>query len=230
MSTHLAVALVVGGYPLLRHGIVASLSALSWLGICGETGEAARARQLCEEHRPDLIVLDMELPDGDGLGLLRDFSRLHPAARTLAISEREDAHWLHRIFNAGASGYMSKWDMELELPNGLLQLSLSKERFVSGRMSRLMMEQLKTGKMMNPPAGGVDALSDRELEIFRLMGRRLGTSAVARALGLSVKTIESHHQRIKRKLGVQSGEDLKRRAAESLISAGGKSQDYKRQD
>src|SRR5438128_105507 len=107
--------LIVDALPLTRIGLASLISGHAGWSVCGQTGEANVARRLCAEQQPDLIVLDMVLDQGDGLELLRDFSRLHPPARTLVISGREDAHSMQRAFKAGARGFLSKHDDAPEL-------------------------------------------------------------------------------------------------------------------
>jgi DNA-binding NarL/FixJ family response regulator len=221
MSEPLAVVLIVGGYPLHRQGTRLALEAFPGLAVCGETGDTARARELCERHRPDFIVLDLSGAAGVALGVLRDFRRLHPPVHTLVLSEVEDVVWLERVFQAGASGFVSKLDGEGELANGIMQLGMTGERFVSRRMSHLLMENLKAGRMIKSAARATKALSPREMEVFLLVGKGQGATAAARSLGISVKTVETHHRRIREKLGLRDGEDLKRRAAE-WVAAGGK--------
>ncbi len=196
------------------------MGVLSWLSICGGAETASRARELCIKHCPDLIVLDAEIAGGESLSLLKDFSRLHPTARTLVLGEREDAPWLQRVFRAGASGYVSKWDAESELANGLMQLAMHKDRFVSGRMSRIVMKQLMDELCPKLPTLPVETLSNRELEVYCLAGKGKGANATASGLGISVKTVETHYHRIKIKLGLQTGEELRRTAGEWLAGDG----------
>jgi DNA-binding NarL/FixJ family response regulator len=219
MSHHQTLILVVAGHSLLRHGILFLLNKLSWATICGETYKAATARQICVEQRPDLIVLDMELGDEESLNLLRDFSRLHPTAKTLALSEREDAKWVQRVFKAGAKGFVSKRDHEDDMHTGLSWLCFNKERYVGRRLSHFLLQEfLGADDSSSDPHEKVTSLSDRELDVFRLIGEGQNTKSIAENLSRSTKTIETHRHRIKGKLGLSSGDEVNRLAFEWVLA------------
>jgi DNA-binding NarL/FixJ family response regulator len=185
--------------------------------VCGIAHKASEARRLCKEHQPNLIVLDMELQDRESLNLLKEFARNHPESRILALSEQEDSSWVRRIFKAGARGFVSKWDGEDDIPNGLVWLSMNEERFVGRRMSHFLLQDfLKAGPSAGPK-DKVPTLSDRELEIFQLIGDGQSTNTIAATLRRSPKTIETHRHRIKEKLGLRHAEELKRVAFEWVL-------------
>lgn len=213
--------MVVDGTPLCRVGILRVLSEDDSLEICAEAGEAPEARRLCAETRPDIIVLDVvSVERGDGLGLIRDFARLHRAAGVLVIAPGEDAHSLQVAFEAGARGYVSRQDHAGQVLAGMKALR-SGLRFASRRVAHLLLEHLATGKLgarVDAAGNFTSALSAREMEIFRLIGAGLGCTAIARELGLSVKTVETHRGRMKEKLHLASGEELNRRAAQWTVS------------
>jgi DNA-binding NarL/FixJ family response regulator len=202
--------MIVDGMPLTRIGLSTLINNHPRMRVCAETGEARVARQLCAEQQPDLVVLDLVLHRGDGIELLQDFPRLCPAARSLVISEREDALSLQRTFRAGARGYLTKSDDAPEVLAALEHV-LEGELFASRRISDLLLGHLSKGRIKTDERG-MSTLSNRELQIFRLIGRGLGVTAVARELGVSVKTIETHQQRIKAKLSVATAAELSRRA------------------
>ena len=203
--------MLVEAIPLIRFGLAALSEIDPLLKVCAEAGDAPTARQRCAEAQPDLIVLNLAIPRGDGIQLLRDFQKLHPAARTLVVSDREDALSLERAFRAGARGYVSLREEPTEVFAGLARLAAG-ELFASRRVSHLLLEHL--AQRRRPAAWEVATLSDRELQVFRLLGEGLGATAIARDLGLSVKTIETHQSRMKEKLHAATSAELHRRAGE----------------
>ncbi len=160
-------------------------------------------------------MADLDVPDG--LAMVRDFTKLHPEARILALSEREDTACMQTAFASGAHGYMSKQDSTAEVVAGLMALTQGRirERADEG----LTVRQVVDGRLKSEPHK-VERLSPRELEVFRLVGRGVGTEAQAAALKLSVKTVETHRARIKQKLGARDGVELRRRAEAWLAKNG----------
>jgi DNA-binding NarL/FixJ family response regulator len=132
------------------------------------------------------------------------------------LSNRTDTLSVQRAFRAGARGYMVTHDDMSEIPRALAEI-LSGEFYASPSVARLLLQVLAEGKM-TPAGGELDQLSDRELQIFGMIGRGLGASRIANELHLSVKTIETHRMRIKQKLGLRSGPDLNEHAANWLTS------------
>ena len=214
MSVHESAILIIAGHTLLRHGITLLLSNFSWGAVCGNASNASEAHRLCKEHQPKLVVLDMELQDRESLNLLKEFTKNHPDTRVLALSEQEDSNWVKRVFQAGARGFVSKWDGEEALPNGLAWLSMHEERFVGRRMSHFLLQDFLKPTESSGPKEKIATLSNREMEVFRLIGEGQSTNAIAAVLDRSPKTIETHRSRIKEKLEVRGIEELKRLAFE----------------
>jgi DNA-binding NarL/FixJ family response regulator len=175
------------------------------------------ARRLFAEHRPDLVVLNLTLRHGDGIALIKDFKKLNPAARVLVVTARNDTLSLQRVFRAGARGYVVTQDETAEVLHALERIA-SGELYASGTVSRGLLEMLAAGTVETRKVDGRQ-LSDRELQVFRLMGSGLGTSRVATELQVSVKTVETHQSHIKQKLGLQTGVELNQRAARWLLNA-----------
>lgn len=200
--------LIAEGTPLTRFAIATLTNMNPRLCVCAQAKDAPEARRLCEEQKPDVVVLDLGLPHGDGSGLIREMRRLHASVRTLVISDREDELTVRRVFSAGALGFFAKGGPELELTMALASVAAG-ERFVSRRIEQLLVEGL--WKNRHPGFDSrINRLSDRELRVFELLGRKLGPTAIARELGVCVKTIETHQKRIKQKLNLDSSVELNR--------------------
>jgi DNA-binding NarL/FixJ family response regulator len=183
--------------------------------VCAQTDDVPEALEFFTRHRPDVIVIGLTLRHGDGIGLMKDFKKSATHARTLVLSNRTDALSVQRSFRAGARGYMVTHDDISEIPRALIQI-LSGEFYASPSVARLLLRVLAKGEMVSAPSE-LGQLSDRELQIFGMIGRGLGASRVATELHLSVKTIETHRMRIKQKLGLRSGAELNRRAENWLM-------------
>jgi len=201
----------------MRFGLVALIRSSKHFQVCAETGEAPVARRLFAEYRPDLVVLNLTLHHGDGIALIKDLKKLNPAARTLVVTARNDTLSLQRVFKAGARGYVVTQDETAEVLHALERVA-SGELYASGTVSRGLLEMLAAGTVETRKADARQ-LSDRELQVFRLMGSGLGTSRVATELQVSVKTVETHQSHIKQKLGLHTGVELNQRAARWLLNA-----------
>jgi DNA-binding NarL/FixJ family response regulator len=209
--------LIVHHAPLTRFGLTMLIKASRRFKVVGDTGEAPAARQMFTENAPDLVVLSLTLQRGDGIALLKDFKKLNPAAHALVVTARSDALSVQRAFKAGARGYVVTEDETAEVLHALERI-VAGELYASGTVARGLLQMLASG-MVETPRDDCGQLSDRELQVFRLIGSGFGTSRVATELQLSVKTIETHRQRIKQKLGLTNGTELTRRAAEWMIDA-----------
>jgi DNA-binding NarL/FixJ family response regulator len=196
--------------PVTRFGLSALLGSFSNFRICAETDSVPEARELFFRHDPAAIVLGLSLRYGDGIALIKDFKKATVHARTLVLSDRTDALSVQRAFRAGARGYMTTHDDISEIPRALRQI-LSGEFYASPSVSQLLLQILAERKLMKPDAA-LTQLSDRELQVFGMIGRGLGTSGIAKELHLSVKTIETHQMRMKQKLDLRNGAELNRRA------------------
>ncbi|MGB8167711.1 MAG: response regulator transcription factor [Chthoniobacteraceae bacterium] len=211
--------LVVDGEPLTQAGIVACIRQWKGYRVCGLAKDPPTARQLCAELRPDLIIVDLPLP-ADGFGLVREFARLHRAARVVVISTRSDRETVECALRAGARGYVRRSD-ELKALRAACAAVLDGKLHVSPEV-----EQTLLSGLAHPPhpdgTGDEGRLSERERTVFRLIGRGLGATAIARELSVSVKTVETHQRRIREKLDVGSAGELRKRAALTLVGGEGR--------
>ena len=179
--------------------------------VCAQADSAPAARALFERHHPELVITGLTLRGGDGIGLIKDFRKLHPAARTLVLSKRDDPLAVQRAFRAGARAYLMAGDETAEILEALERI-LAGELYASVSVGHRLLENLAGGRI-KPHDSKVAALSDRELQVFSLFGRGFGATRLAAELHVSVKTIETHQMRIKEKLGMQSAAELSRDAS-----------------
>ncbi len=219
-------ALVVDGIPITRFAVGSLIDLHPLVGSFEEARDVPEARQRCAEFKPDLVILDLNLPRGDGLELIRDVQGLRPTAFCLIMSEEEDIGLVHRAFRAGARAYVSKRDEPAELL-AAIEAASSGRYYASRSVSQGLLRAIADGPFVDGK-NDVETLSNRELHIFRLIGRSLGATAIARELGVSVKTIETHQCRIKEKLGLRSCEELRQRAVAWVTANSARLADGKR--
>ncbi len=179
--------------------------------ICAETDNAPTARDLFTRHQPKLVVLGLTLRGGDGVQLVKDLRKLNEAAATLVLSARDDELSIQRAFRAGAHGYLRVQDATAAETLRALDEILAGHLYASAGALPRLLKNIAIGKV-DVLAVTVKSLSDRELEIFYLIGRGLGVSQLARELHVSVKTVETHQLRMKEKLDLHSAAELRQKA------------------
>jgi DNA-binding NarL/FixJ family response regulator len=179
------------------------------LTICGEADSVASAVALLKTSAPDLVLLDLSLPDGSGLELVRLIRQSDATVRMLVLSIHDEALFAVRALRAGAGGYIMKEEAIEALVHAIEEV-LADRLFVSPRMEQHILGRLGNG---SPVGNDLETLSDRELEVFELIGNGLNTAAIATRLGVSVKTVETYRSNIKAKLDLKDATDLIRCAA-----------------
>jgi DNA-binding NarL/FixJ family response regulator len=203
--------LVIEDHPVVRAGLREMIDAEPDLRICAEAGTVADALQAARQERPDLAVIDLSLPDGNGLELIKRLKADLPELRMLVCSMHDESLFAERAINAGARGYVNKHQVTEQVLDAIRQV-------LSGRiyLSEKMVERVINGfaKKKDGAASSIEDLSDRELEVFGLIGQGLSTSKIAERLHLSVKTVETHREKIKRKLQLATGGELVRHAVQ----------------
>jgi len=205
---------LIDDHPLVRLGVRLQLSTCSDLHVCGEAGSNAEAVQLVAEHQPDLVILDIALKDGLAVQLVKQIRTRHPSVKVLVLSGFEESLYGERILRAGASGYLNKQEAASELLRAVRTV-LQGNRYVSTDLSRrLISKALGSAEVVKD---SIELLTDRELEVFRMIGVGLTSSAIASRLHLSTHTIDSHRENIKRKLGARDGAELNRRAVQWVL-------------
>ena len=213
LSAPSARIVLVDDHPLVRDGLAARLAGEPDLTICGQAADADAALELIRATRPDLAIVDVALRNGSGLELVKALSADGAGPRILVISVYEEELFAERLLRAGAHGYLNKQELHgslLEAVRAVLAGDLYRGR---------PPEAGAVGTRRRAPLG-MERLSDRELQIFELIGRGGGTREIAAQLALSVHTVESHREHIRGKLGLRSGAELLRAAVIWSIDSG----------
>jgi DNA-binding NarL/FixJ family response regulator len=198
--------LLVDDHPIVSRALADLVNHEQDLEVCGIANDYASTLQKTGALQPDLLVLDITLHGRGGLELLKDIKAQHPKQVVLILSMHDESLYAARAVRAGASGYVMKQEATENLLTAIRRV-LAGEIYLSPRMEKRMMQRFArgtTGPVLDP----LDALTDRELEIFRMIGQGKGTREIAQMLCLSVKTIESHRSHIKDKLSLRSSSEL----------------------
>lgn len=197
---------VVDDHPLLRKGVSQLIDQENDLSVVGEAEDAHKAIVAIETAKPDVALIDIALSGTSGIELLKDIKARFPKLKTLVLSMHDESVYAHRALRAGACGYIMKQEGTEKVLLALRKV-LQGEVYLSERLGNRMLHTLVNGRK-SLAASPVEALSDRELEVFSMIGQGHGTRAVAEKLHLSIKTIESHRAHIKEKLNLRSATEL----------------------
>ncbi len=204
--------LMVDDHPLMRAGLALLFNSTPDLEVVAEAGSAAAAVGMVSRIKPDVVVLDLGLPDRNGLEVLKDFHALDPNLPVLVVSMHDEMLYAERTLRAGARGYVMKeagGDRLLEATRAVLEGRV----FVSARVSSELLGNLGRKALSTSSKDlMLDRLSDREFEIFRLLGEGQSTRTIAERLRLSPKTVDAHRANIKSKLNLKDGAALVRQA------------------
>jgi DNA-binding NarL/FixJ family response regulator len=202
--------LVVDDHPILRRGLTALIESEPGLSVHAAVGTRAAALASMRESPPDLAIVDLSLGDEDGLDLIKEMKLRYPKVPSLVLSVHDEAIYAERALSAGALGYVSKQQLDDTVLAAICGV-LAGETYMSEALRRRLAERYVHGQTLET-ASPVRRLSDRELQVFRLIGQGRTTRQIAGMLSRSVKTIESHLEHIKNKLGIQSAAELAQRA------------------
>ena len=211
--------LLVDDHPLMRRGQADLLNREPDLAVCGEAGTAREAMEAIAKLKPDLVLVDMALPDKDGLELIKDIQAIHPGLPVLAMSMQDESLYAPRVLRAGGRGYLMKQEGPERLA-GAIRTVLSGQVALSPRMSAKMLESM-VGPAGQPSSGPEAKLTDRELEVLRHFGEGWSTDEIAGRLHLSPKTVDVHRGHIKEKLGFKTTPEFTRFAIRWVASQGG---------
>lgn len=197
---------LVDDHPIVRQGLTLLINQERDLTVCGEAEEMHSALQSIDSTKPDIVVLDISLNGPDGLDLLKHLRSRHPKLPVLMLSMHDESIYAERTLRAGANGYIMKQEATEKVLIALRRI-LSNEIYVSDRIANNMLRHYVRGDQ-GTQSSPVTELSDRELEIFRLIGQGHTTRQIANELHLSVKTVESYQAHIKEKLSLHSAREL----------------------
>ncbi|MGA2232365.1 MAG: response regulator transcription factor [Tepidisphaeraceae bacterium] len=199
---------LVDDHPIVRRGLAQLIDNESDLTVVGQGEDAYQSLRAIRETLPDLVLVDVSLKDSDGIELLKEIKAQWPDLPVLVLSMHDESLYAERALRAGAGGYI----MKQEAPQVLLaamRTVLSGQVYVSGKMSATLLHRMVGGKKKDG-ALPMDRLTDRELEIFRMIGAGHSVKEIADKLFLSVKTVEAHREHIKEKLSIKSSAELLR--------------------
>jgi len=198
--------LVVDGHPIVRQGLLQIITGETDLSVCAEAETALAGRAAIRDAHPDGLITDISLKHGDGIELVRHVRAHHPKLPILVLSDHDECIYAERMLSVGANGYIVK-----QAPNAQILVALRRVleggTYVSEIVSAHMIERFAANR--HPSVGNpIDSLSNRELQILHMVGKGMSTRETAQSLSLSIKTVESHRQRLKRKLNLGTGTQL----------------------
>jgi DNA-binding NarL/FixJ family response regulator len=208
---------LVDDHPLVREWLTNLIQQQADLRVCGEAENGPQARDAILRTKPDVAVVDISLKDSSGLELIKDLKQACPKVAVLVLSMHEEGHYAERALRAGALGYIMKRETATKVVAAIRQV-LQGKPYISESLAVAMATEFVSGKTLNTSSTG-ELLSDRELEVFEMLGDGRGTRQIAAALGVSIKTVQAYSARIKEKLKLASATELIREAVRWRESA-----------
>jgi DNA-binding NarL/FixJ family response regulator len=209
--------LLIDDHPIVRQGLAQLINQEPDLHVASEAASAREALEVLEKEVPDIAIVDISLDDRSGIELIKDLRARDPNLPVLVLSMHDEALYAERALRAGAKGYIMKQEATEKVMTAIRK-ALEGQIYVSERMAARLLDQFvsaKPGEEESP----LGRLSDRELEIFSMIGRGLGTREIANKLFLSFKTVEAHREHIKEKLKLRSGTELMRMAVQHALES-----------
>lgn len=198
--------LVVDDHPIVRQGLAEMIDQEQDLVVCGQTHSAHDALQKVKDLSPDLVLLDISLADGHGIELLKDIKAQYPKMQVLILSMHDENIFGIRAFRAGAAGYVMKQAAPEHVIAAIRKI-LDGDVYVSESLEKRLIHQFR-GTRSARTGSPLEDLTDRELQVFGLLGKGMTTRQVAEYLHLSIKTIESHRAKIKEKMNLKNSMEL----------------------
>jgi DNA-binding NarL/FixJ family response regulator len=211
MKSNVSTVMIVDDHPLVREGLKGLIADEPDLSVCAETGGMRRAQELAREERPDIVIVDLSLEDGNGLDLIRRLKSHYPNIKMLVCSMRDESLFAERAISTGAHGYINKHEAAGHVIDALRHV-LSGKIYLSPEVIERVINGLARAQPL--PQSSIKELTNRELDVFWLIGKGRSTAEIAKQLNLSVKTVETHREKIKRKLGLTSAGELMRHAVQ----------------
>ncbi|NLY02124.1 MAG: response regulator transcription factor [Rhodopirellula sp.] len=206
--------LIVDDHPIVRHGLAELVGHEPDLQVCGEAGDTPEALRQVEATQPHVVIVDISLKSGHGIELIEQIKAKYDQIKMLVSSIHDESLFAERALRAGAMGYINKQEATEKVIDAIRQV-LRGEIYLSPRMSNRLLHTVVGGDRLNEdPIGG---LSNRELEVFEMIGQGLTTKQIAGKLHLSPKTIETHREKIKMKLNLANSTELSHRAVQWVL-------------
>jgi DNA-binding NarL/FixJ family response regulator len=198
--------LIVDDHPIVRQGLTELINQEDDLVVCEQAEDATEAMGIIKKLKPDMAIVDISLKETSGMELIKDIKVQYPNLVILALSMHDESLYAERALRAGAKGYVMKAEATEKVVTAIRKI-LSGQIYVSDRMAAKMVRKLVGG---SPDVGvsAIERLSDRELEVFHLIGQGHGTRQIAERLHLSIKTIETYREHIKEKLNLADASEL----------------------
>jgi DNA-binding NarL/FixJ family response regulator len=208
---------VVDDHPIVRQGLSQLINRESDLMVCGEAEDARGALERIAQSKADILIVDVSLEGPDGIELLKTIRSRDSKLPVLMLSMHDESLYAERALRAGANGYIMKQEATERVLVAIRQI-LGGEVYISDRMAQKMVHQFIGGSGARRSA--IEQLTDRELEVFRLIGQGHGTRQIAEELHLSVKTVESYYAHIKEKLSLKNARELVQHAVQWIGQQG----------
>lgn len=197
---------IVDDHPVFRDGLVRIVAQVPGVVVCGEAGDARTAFDAISQLKPDLVLMDINLPGKSGLELLQDVHAMRPDLPVLVISMHDEQLYAERVLRAGGRGYIMKQEGPDKMRDAITKV-LDGQVYASERTAASILDALSRPRSI-ASTSTVGKLTDRELEVLRLTGQGKDNRAVAQELHISLKTVDTHRGHIKEKLGLKNGTEL----------------------
>jgi DNA-binding NarL/FixJ family response regulator len=210
--------LIVDDHPFMRRGLAQTINDQPGLEVCGEAGSVAEALKIMESCSPHLAVVDISLGAESGIELIQAIRERWPSIKVLVSSMHDETLFAERALRAGALGFVNKGEPPAVFVAALQRVS-SGQIYLSERMTNRMLDQVLTDKL-EANRSPIETLSNRELEVFEMIGKGMSTKQIAARLGLSPKTIETYREHIKQKLNLSNATELTRNAVQWVLEQG----------
>ncbi len=206
--------LIVDDHPIVRHGLAELIAEEPDLEVCGEASDAPDALRQVETSKPHVVIVDISLKSGHGIDLIEQIKTKDEKVKMLVSSIHDEALFAERALRAGAMGYVNKQEATEKVIDAIRQI-LRGEIYLSPRMSNRILHTVVGGDRLDQDP--IEGLSNRELEVFEMIGQGLTTKQIAGKLHLSPKTVETHREKIKMKLNLANSTELNHRAVQWVL-------------
>lgn len=209
--------LLVDDHPIVRHGLTQLINHEPDLEVCGEARSCRETLKQLDATQPDVVIIDISLQGGNGIDVIKEIKSRANKVKMLVASMHDENVYAERALRAGAMGYVNKHEAVDEIV-GAIRRVLQNKVYLSENMANRVLNRVVHREDTSPSP--IDCLTDRELEVFRLIGQGVTTKQIANQLCLSVKTVETYRHRMKAKLSLASGNELTVHAAQWIMEEG----------